>query len=326
MITITSLAMLAFAPSTFADSPAYSNWQKTLVDSKTLSADVTVFDISGGQSVYTLKLEKPNKVRLVRGTETIVADGSTVTVFDSKANTFYKKPQTEDELKVILSGDQMKLFAGFFKTTALKPYSTTDGATRSLGGEQVTEINAKFDKTGKTNYTFYAGKDGLVKRAQLEAKSDKGNKRMIFTAKNVMINGSVASDLFAFKAPNGATEVKYEDLISNKWFYDYDEALLVAKQSNRLVFIDFMADWCGPCKMMDRDVFVTDEFKALGKKLVFCKVNIDFNPALAEKYGVEAIPNMFVVKADGTSVGSILGYRPASEFIPELEKLANSSQ
>lgn len=35
----------------------------------------------------------------------------------------------------------------------------------------------------------------------------------------------------------------------------YDEAITVAKNENKLVFMDFYTDWCGPCKMMMRDVF-----------------------------------------------------------------------
>jgi thioredoxin-like negative regulator of GroEL len=75
--------------------------------------------------------------------------------------------------------------------------------------------------------------------------------------------------------------------------------------------------------MMDRDVFSTEQFKSLSKKMVFCKVNIDFNPALAAQFGVKAIPNMFVIRPDESIVGSVLGYQSAAEFIPQIENLVN---
>lgn len=130
--------------------------------------------------------------------------------------------------------------------------------------------------------------------------------------------------LFAFKAPTGSTEMSYEDFFGSRWVYDLDEAMMIAKKTNKGIFVDFMASWCGPCKMMAAQAFDTPEFKAFGKKVVFCKIDIDLNPALAEKYGVEAIPNVFVLKADGTKVGSILGYGGLDAFMSEMNGLVNS--
>jgi thiol-disulfide isomerase/thioredoxin len=185
------------------------------------------------------------------------------------------------------------------------------------------------DKSAKVTQSFFVGQDGIAKRAALtaESKVKQGEKvQVITTASNVVVNGNSVPDLFAFKAPSNAKEIDYQDLIANKWFLDLDEAKLVASRTNKNIFIDFMATWCGPCKQMEREVFVTDEFKAMGKKLVFCKIDIDMNPALAEKYGVTAIPNMFVIRPDGSVVGSILGSMPLTAFMQELEKLTSSNK
>ena len=57
------------------------------------------------------------------------------------------------------------------------------------------------------------------------------------------------------------------------------------------VFVDFYADWCGPCKMMMPLVEEIAAEKSDGK---FCKIDIDKNMELAKKYRVMTIPNFIV--------------------------------
>ena len=73
-----------------------------------------------------------------------------------------------------------------------------------------------------------------------------------------------------------------------------------------LVFVDFYADWCGPCKMMAPVLEkLADEYDG---KVRIVKVNVDNDPELARKFGVVSIPNMYLLK-DGKVVGSLLGYQ-----------------
>ena len=64
-------------------------------------------------------------------------------------------------------------------------------------------------------------------------------------------------------------------------------------QSDVPVFVDFYADWCGPCKMMMPTLTELAEEKADAK---FFKVNIDDNRELARKYRVMSIPTFIVFK------------------------------
>ena len=75
-------------------------------------------------------------------------------------------------------------------------------------------------------------------------------------------------------------------------------------ESSTPVLVDFWATWCGPCQMMGP---VVEELSGeLSGKVKVCKVNVDENPELAEKYDVMSIPN-FVLFKDGNAVKQIAG-------------------
>ena len=64
--------------------------------------------------------------------------------------------------------------------------------------------------------------------------------------------------------------------------------------SDKPVFVDFYADWCGPCKAMDP---VLKEVSGLAKdKARFIKINIDKNEKAARKYNVQAVPTFMIFR------------------------------
>jgi thioredoxin 1 len=101
------------------------------------------------------------------------------------------------------------------------------------------------------------------------------------------------------------------DIIKSTAEYD---ALL---KDNKSVFVDFYADWCGPCKMAGP---VVEALAGIHTGVKFVKVNVDNNPDIAQRYGIMSIPTMIAFK-NGEQVASSLGFRPQEE-LEEIVKAA----
>ncbi len=81
-------------------------------------------------------------------------------------------------------------------------------------------------------------------------------------------------------------------------------------KSPKTVLLDFYADWCGPCRMVAP---VIAELSKERTDVKFCKINVDEEEELAEKFNIFSIPALVVMK-DGRIVAQEVGYRPKSEI------------
>lgn len=102
------------------------------------------------------------------------------------------------------------------------------------------------------------------------------------------------------------TEGKWADLLKQ------------AKKENKLIFLDAYTTWCGPCKLLQKNVF-TREDVATTFNGNFINVKIDMEsgegPALTKKYPIEGYPTLFFINSKGKVVKQLLGYQQPQDLI-----------
>lgn len=85
-------------------------------------------------------------------------------------------------------------------------------------------------------------------------------------------------------------------------------------ESEKVVLLDFYADWCGPCRMVGPTV---EEIAAENPQIKVGKINVDENMELAMRFKVASIPLLLVMK-DGQVVNKALGAMPKADILKLL--------
>ncbi len=96
-------------------------------------------------------------------------------------------------------------------------------------------------------------------------------------------------------------------------------ALDRARDEEKLVLLDFYADWCGPCKKMLKETWVEPRVVAKLEGFVFVKVDTDAHPEVSKWFRVSGLPDARVLSADGKELARLVGFKTADEVLVALE-------
>jgi thiol-disulfide isomerase/thioredoxin len=99
-----------------------------------------------------------------------------------------------------------------------------------------------------------------------------------------------------------------------------DQALAAAQRDKKVVMIDFFTTWCGPCKKLDQTTWTDPEVqKWLAENTVALRLDAEKEADLSKKNRINAYPTMLFLKADGSEIDRIVGYKAPTEFLSDAK-------
>jgi thioredoxin 1 len=87
-------------------------------------------------------------------------------------------------------------------------------------------------------------------------------------------------------------------------------------QSDKPALVDFWAEWCGPCKMIEP--LLNEVAGDYADRMAVVKLNVDESPNIAQKFGIRSIPTLMLFK-DGNVHAQKLGAMSKSQLIEFLD-------
>ena len=115
-------------------------------------------------------------------------------------------------------------------------------------------------------------------------------------------------------------------------FFDgaFEEALALAEEEDKLVFVDVYTMWCGPCIVMQETVFPLPEVgEFFNERFVNLKLDMENEeqngPELGARYQIGVVPTYLILDTDGTELGRATGGASANQFISMISRVLGES-
>ena len=153
-------------------------------------------------------------------------------------------------------------------------------------------------------------------------------KKLVVTLSILLLSASFAScnQESATGATKQSNSVKVSSSKEVKWKRWTPAIFEQAKKDNRLVLVDFSAEWCRFCKKMDKTTWRDPQVLAIIKdNFIPVKVEDEVDPELAEKYRDYGRPAMIVLDADGKEIFRKTGYQTPQFMLWTLQGVLQDS-
>jgi thiol:disulfide interchange protein DsbD len=111
-----------------------------------------------------------------------------------------------------------------------------------------------------------------------------------------------------------------------EWLPYSEEILREASRQAKPVFIDFYADWCAPCKELDRHTFAAPEIVNLSRQFMMLKVDLTSSDeradSLRKKYQARGVPTLVFLRPDGEEILDlrVTGFEPKEVFLGRMKE------
>lgn len=102
--------------------------------------------------------------------------------------------------------------------------------------------------------------------------------------------------------------------------FGFDDALAAAEREKKIVLVDFFTTWCPPCKKLDAVTWKDEEvLQWIGGHAVALKIDAEKEVDLARRFDIDAYPTVLLIRADGSVIDRLVGYRAPQDFLKDAE-------